>query len=122
MYSGRSESANVAAHYRSFNILYLTDDIVHLFLLFFNGYLFQGYMNMSRNPHVQGQLHATGSSVEKKRCTQLYSNTTFQEYLMQRAPLVRVMQRLYNVGVEVNRHQLKDLSSCDTENPQRFHV
>jgi hypothetical protein len=79
-------------------------------------------MNMSRNPHVQGLRHATRSGDEKKRCMQLYSNTTFQEHLMQKAPLVRVMQRLYNVGVKVNRHQLKDLSSCDTENPHRFHV
>ena len=80
-------------------------------------------MNMSRNPHVIGQLHATGSSDEKKRCTQLYlNNATFQEELMQRAPLVRVMQRLYKVGVEVNRHQLNDLRSCDPESPHRFQV
>ena len=83
----------------------------------------QGYMNMTRNPHVRGELHATGDSDEKKRCTQLYlNNVTFQEEVMRRAPLVRVMQRLYNVGVEVNRHQLRDLRSCDQENPQRFQV
>jgi hypothetical protein len=84
--------------------------------------ILQGYVNMSRNPHVTGARHSTESSDEKQRCKDLYSNTTFQEYIMQRSPLVRVMQRLYNVGVEVNRHQLKDLSSCDTENPSRFHV
>jgi hypothetical protein len=72
------------------------------------------YANMSLNPHVKGAAHSTGNKAEQQRCKARFSNSTFQELLKQKSPILAALDRLYKVGVEVNRFQLEELQSCPT--------
>jgi hypothetical protein len=70
------------------------------------------YMNMSLNPHVQGDTHSTGNTAEIRRCKKVYQNSVFQEELLKRSPELAALQRVYNVGVEVNQAQKNELQQC----------
>jgi hypothetical protein len=70
------------------------------------------YVNMSLNPHVKGSLHSSGNRAEQRRCKKRFSNAKFQELLKQKSPIVASLDRLYKVGVQVNRFQLEELQSC----------
>jgi hypothetical protein len=70
------------------------------------------YVNMSLNPSVTGAKHASKKNKETTRCSDLYKNATFQEVFKQKLPLLDILDRLYKVGVEVNRFQQKELQQC----------
>ena len=70
------------------------------------------YMNMSLNPHVQGEAHSTGNTAEIRRCKKVYQDPDFQEELFKRSPALAALQRVYNVGVEVNQAQKNELQQC----------
>ena len=71
-----------------------------------------GYMNTSLNPHVTGGLHSTAKQQEYQRCSALYKTPAFQKRLLEVCPELQTLQRLYQVAMEVNRHQLNELQIC----------
>jgi hypothetical protein len=81
------------------------------------------YLDLSLNPHVVGKRHhASGSSsgsslMERRRCERVYldwhySAEHFQNEFRAAVPIVAVAERLYQVGVEVHRHQKDELEDC----------
>jgi hypothetical protein len=70
------------------------------------------YVNMSLNPHVEGSRHPSSKSKEHRRCAALFQNTTFQERFKEKLPVLAVLDRLFHVGVEVNRFQREELRQC----------
>lgn len=72
-----------------------------------------GYLDMRRNPHVRGKLHASGGDEEKIRCNKAYRDPSFQSSLKELVPFVAVLEHLYEVAVEVNRFQLEELRTCE---------
>jgi len=75
-----------------------------------------GYIDMGRNPHVTGDKHesAVGRVVkeESARCKTLFSDPRFQEEAKQQAPSLSLLDRVYQLGVEVNRFQREELNQC----------
>jgi hypothetical protein len=72
------------------------------------------YLNTSLNQHVEGLRHGSFSILpeEAERCKNQYlKNRTFQELMLQ-APEIAALQRVYEVGVEVNRFQRNELDQC----------
>eukprot|EP00980_Cylindrotheca_fusiformis_P011130 scaffold2557_cov121-Cylindrotheca_fusiformis.AAC.13 len=67
---------------------------------------------MSNNPHVIGPRHNTLNSPEKQRCSKLYKQETFRDALRASSPHLRALERLYEVGVTVNRYQREELKQC----------
>jgi hypothetical protein len=72
------------------------------------------YMNMSLNPHIQGKRHSTGSIGESARCKEVYKDPDFQNIISSKSPAVQVINRLYQVGIEVNEFQRKELQECSS--------
>lgn len=73
------------------------------------------YVNMSQNLHVKGELHATKSTTPAYiRCTRAFQNKTFQEQFKEKLPILGTLERLYQVGVEVNRFQKEELRQCSS--------
>jgi hypothetical protein len=76
------------------------------------------YVNMSRHPYgadVRGAaLHSSGSGPEQLRCKEKFADASFQARLKEKSPIVAALDRLYQVGVQVNRFQLEELQSCPT--------
>jgi hypothetical protein len=72
------------------------------------------YVNMSLNPNVQGAFHSTGKGPEQLRCKDKFANASFQALLKERSPIIAAIDRLYHVGVQVNRFQLEELQMCPT--------
>lgn len=76
------------------------------------------YVNMSLNRHVHGDRHSASiwNIKEYTRCSKLYSkNETFRQTLRDASPFLAALERLYNVGVEVNRFQQKELQQCRSD-------
>jgi len=71
------------------------------------------YMDTSLNPDVQGKKHSSNDLEEAKRCQQVFSDPTFQAQLLEQSPAVAALQRLYQVAVEVNEFQQKELLQCN---------
>jgi hypothetical protein len=71
---------------------------------------------MSNNPQVIGPRHPTANTSEKRRCSKLYQNETFRELFREASPHLRALERLFHVGVEVNRFQNEELRQCVSEN------
>ena len=72
------------------------------------------YMNMSLNSHIKGPRHSSGNSNETQRCKDTFQNPDFQAKMREASPAIAALCRLYLVAVEVNRFQLKELSTCDS--------
>jgi hypothetical protein len=71
------------------------------------------YLNMSLNPEVQGGRHSTKISPESIICSQYFqNNTNFREAFREAVPLMGVMERLYQLAVEVNAFQQRELDEC----------
>jgi hypothetical protein len=71
------------------------------------------YINMSLHPDVHGSRHKSKQSEEVKRCRTIYQNVDFQERFQQGLPILQVLNRLYQLGVEVNRFQQAELRECN---------
>jgi hypothetical protein len=67
---------------------------------------------MLLNPNVTGSTHGSKKGEEMTRCSDLYKNLTFQEVFKEKLPVLDILDRLYKVGVEVNRFQQKELQQC----------
>ena len=71
------------------------------------------YVDLSKNPHVQGKPHRTGKSVRHLKCEELFQNNeTFREDFRARLPLFRLLEDLYEVALEVNAFQRAELEDC----------
>jgi len=73
------------------------------------------YMNTSLNPEVEGKTHSTGNNPEMERCRTKYKDPDFQARLMEKSPEIAALERLYNIAVEVNEFQTKELAECSTQ-------
>jgi hypothetical protein len=47
-----------------------------------------------------------------KRCKALYQEPDFQAKILNQAPAIAALHRLYQIGVEVNAFQKKELQQC----------
>eukprot|EP00980_Cylindrotheca_fusiformis_P011129 scaffold2557_cov121-Cylindrotheca_fusiformis.AAC.12 len=73
------------------------------------------YVDMFNNLDISGPLHSsTGyNRLESSRCSALYSgNETFRQMLRDASPQLQALERLYKVGVMVNRAQKEELRTC----------
>eukprot|EP00814_Leptocylindrus_danicus_P022384 CAMPEP_0116004586 /NCGR_PEP_ID=MMETSP0321-20121206/681_1 /TAXON_ID=163516 /ORGANISM="Leptocylindrus danicus var. danicus, Strain B650" /LENGTH=444 /DNA_ID=CAMNT_0003472897 /DNA_START=380 /DNA_END=1714 /DNA_ORIENTATION=+ len=70
-----------------------------------------GYIDLTLNLDVVGLSHTT-SEIATKECKDLYRNDAFQKKMMDASPALAALVEIYNVGVEVNRYQMKELSQC----------
>ena len=59
-------------------------------------------------------LHASGSRREKGRCKDRFNDIKFQQELIAASPEVASLVHLYNVAVEVNQFQKRELEQCKT--------
>ena len=72
------------------------------------------YMNMSASK-VQGSRHSSGGGREKARCKAVYSDESFRTKLKEKLPVLGALERLYELGREVNRAQVEDLRRCSSD-------
>jgi len=71
------------------------------------------YVDMTLNPNVQGGQHKSKTTEHSAACKDLYQkNETFQEDIRSTIPAFAALERLYHVGIEVNRFQLQELKQC----------
>eukprot|EP00547_Thalassionema_nitzschioides_P012763 CAMPEP_0194264032 /NCGR_PEP_ID=MMETSP0158-20130606/47377_1 /TAXON_ID=33649 /ORGANISM="Thalassionema nitzschioides, Strain L26-B" /LENGTH=177 /DNA_ID=CAMNT_0039004259 /DNA_START=970 /DNA_END=1500 /DNA_ORIENTATION=- len=72
-----------------------------------------GYFNSKLNPHFEGNTHSSrieDNAEEYDRCKKIYfSNETFRVSLKQQSPVLAVLERLFQVAVEVNKFQQHEL-------------
>jgi len=74
------------------------------------------YLDTSLNLHIKGGKHKSPVSDEAARCKHLYlEDEGFRFQLLAASPELAVADRLYKIGVEVNRFQLNELQQCDPE-------
>lgn len=72
------------------------------------------YVDMALHPHVQGKKHTSMELRMAQKCKGIFANESFQEQFKAQLPVLAVLDRLYKVGVEVNRFQLEELRQCDS--------
>jgi hypothetical protein len=70
------------------------------------------YVNMSLNPNVTGARHESSKAMNIIRCSSLFGTEDFQERFKEKLPILAALDRLYKVGVEVNRFQQEELKQC----------
>ena len=78
------------------------------------------YMNMSQSLpsglNLGGGTHSSGRNGEKAveyyRCSDVFKNATFHQRLREELPSVAALERVYRLGVEVNRFQKEELQRC----------
>jgi hypothetical protein len=77
------------------------------------------YIDMSLNPHVVGETHLSAgpdhTTVEPSRCKAIFEKADFQEEVRQYFPAMKILERVYNVAVEVNRFQREELNQCNSQ-------
>jgi hypothetical protein len=73
-----------------------------------------GYLDMTRNPHVEGKKHESGGDDpnEVERCKALFMSPEYQDETKRKIPEMKLIEKLFHVGVEVNRFQREELSQC----------
>lgn len=73
-----------------------------------------GYLDMKNNKHVVGGEHQSVglNEEEMKRCKALYLTTKFQEEAKQKHPELQLVERIFQVAMEVNQFQQQELNQC----------
>ena len=74
------------------------------------------YIDMSLNPHVQGVSHPSRKTQHQHWCKKKFHDPLFRDYLREKVPIMRRLERIYAVGLEVNRFQKEELESCHSSN------
>mmetsp|Transcript_10509 Transcript_10509/g.12374 ORF Transcript_10509/g.12374 Transcript_10509/m.12374 type:complete len:82 (+) Transcript_10509:1402-1647(+) len=71
--------------------------------------------NLTKNAQ---NIAAGGKHGTKKRSIEkvTYANLTFQQQLIKASPEIAALDRLYKVGVEVNRFQQEEVKNCQLAN------
>ena len=72
------------------------------------------YLDLSLNPSVKGETHISGGGEEVKRCDQVFNDQSFRDKVMEESPEIAALARLYQVGLEVNTFQRRELDQCST--------
>lgn len=72
------------------------------------------YMDTTLNTDVAGGEHSTKQSGEAERCKKRFKDPEFQQQLLEASPELRALNRLYHVGIEVNRFQKEELQQCSS--------
>jgi hypothetical protein len=71
------------------------------------------FTNMSMNPHIIGKTHPGVPSNESRRCRALYqTDVAFRNSVRRSIPEFAALDRLYQVGLQVNRFQYQELANC----------
>lgn len=70
------------------------------------------YMNTYLNPDVGGDKHRSSNTREAMRCRKLFKDPEFKSKMMAKAPALAALYRLYQIAVEVNEFQEKELAEC----------
>uniref|UniRef100_A0A7S0TDJ3 Sulfotransferase domain-containing protein n=1 Tax=Pseudo-nitzschia delicatissima TaxID=44447 RepID=A0A7S0TDJ3_9STRA len=71
------------------------------------------YIDFNQTIEVNPANHRSHWTKEKPMCQELYlKNETFRDDLRSKIPALRAIERVYNVGVEVNRFQREELEQC----------
>ena len=70
------------------------------------------YVNTSLHSDWTGGTHATAKDDEAIRCKKVYESPEFQEKAKLEVPILASLERLYKLGVQVNRFQKEELSRC----------
>jgi len=76
------------------------------------------YMNTKLNLHLKNSSHSSINKKNKERaaeCKEIYAGETFRNKVRKDLPVLAAMERLYYVGVEVNRFQQEELSRCSAQ-------
>jgi hypothetical protein len=70
------------------------------------------YVNVSLNPQVKGSRHPSLKTRKSMRCSRVFQNEKFQQQFKEKLPMLASLERLYQVGVEMNRFQQEELRQC----------
>mmetsp|Transcript_65367 Transcript_65367/g.181790 ORF Transcript_65367/g.181790 Transcript_65367/m.181790 type:complete len:455 (+) Transcript_65367:57-1421(+) len=72
------------------------------------------YVNMTLHPEVRGARHSTKVAPNSAFCVQKFQEPAFQEKFREASPIMAAVERLYRLGVRVNRFQKEELQACST--------
>ena len=75
------------------------------------------YIDMSIHSDVEGELHDTGTNGYIAKCKETFKDSGFRQKLREASPAMAALERLYNVAVEVNRFQVRELASSPHVDP-----
>jgi len=71
------------------------------------------YVDMFLHPEVRGADHSTEPTDENLACKKLFATDEgFRERVRESVPAFAALERVYGVGVEVNRFQKDELDRC----------
>jgi len=71
------------------------------------------YVDLTYRVKRSGDPHATNKTEESTACASLYrDDEIFRESVRQKVPAFAALERIYSVGVEVNRFQQQELQRC----------
>ena len=74
------------------------------------------YLDMNRSYPIELKSHQSAKTKQKPLCLeQFLKNETFREYVRSNTPAFAALERVYQVGVEVNRFQKEELSQCESK-------
>ena len=77
------------------------------------------YINMTYNPEIVGDDHATAKSEENKQCKTLFTtDEQFRTRVRTMVPAFAALERIYHVGITVNRYQQAELQRCQIRKGQ----
>lgn len=61
---------------------------------------------------LKGSQHPSLKTRESMRCSRVFQNEKFQQQFKEKLPMLASLERLYQVGVEMNRFQQEELRQC----------
>ena len=71
------------------------------------------YVDLTLNPTVRGQSHATRKTPANLACKKLFgTNETFRRSVRDTMPAFAAIERIYHLGVKVNAFQKEELRQC----------
>ena len=76
------------------------------------------YIDMSIHSDVVGELHDTGTNGYIAKCKATFKDPVFRQRLREACPAMAALERLYDVAVEVNRFQVRELASFPNVDPK----
>jgi len=71
------------------------------------------YMDVKANAQLfKEDVHKSKISKDRALCMEQYNDTEFQARMLEASPEIAALVRLYEVGVEVNKHHMEEIRSC----------
>jgi len=75
------------------------------------------YIDMSIHSDMEGELHDTGTNGYIAQCKETFKDPDFRRKLREACPAMAALERLYDVAVEVNRFQVRELAASPSVDP-----